>query len=64
MSAPTIKEIRKAVADDLYDTLTNNRNFRSRAANDIVSRMSDDEARQAYSDAGLDEDDDWLAENE
>lgn len=55
MKTLTIKEMRKAVADDLYDTLTNDSRYRSSIATEIVAQKSDLEVRQMYSEAGLGE---------
>ena len=51
----TIEEMRRHVADDLYDTVTNDRRMRSVLVDQTVDRMSDDEIREAYEDAGLGE---------
>ena len=51
----TVEEMRRHVADDLYDTVTNNRRMRSALVDQAVARMSDEEIRKAYEDAGLGE---------
>ena len=49
----TIKEIRAAVGDDLYDTVTNCSKNRNAMVNDVVAAMSDEDVIRAFIDAGL-----------
>jgi hypothetical protein len=53
MKSPTITEMRKALADDIYDSLTNDRTYRSCVADRIVKDMDDTQVIQAYEDAEL-----------
>ena len=51
----TIQEMRKAVADDLYDTVTNCHRSRSAMVDDVVAAMSDEDVVRAFHNAELGE---------
>jgi hypothetical protein len=51
----SINEMRETVGDDLYDRVTNNRQTRSWLVNEFIKTKTDEEIRQMYHDAGLDD---------
>jgi hypothetical protein len=57
----SIEDLRKSVADDLYDTVTNDRNARSGMVDEYVGRHDDAEVYQMYLDADLGADEEEAA---
>ena len=55
MMRPTIQQMRSAVADDLYDTVTNCRKSRGALVGQAVAAMSDEDVVRAFHDAELGE---------
>ena len=52
---PDINEMREAVGDDLYDSVTNDRRTRSWLVDEFIKTKTDEEIEQMYHDAGLDD---------